>query len=398
MVARAAGSGGEKIVTVVEVALVDGKWKYTDLNFDLAVVPEPAEDPPEPAGPPGPPRKIAPFASPRNGLAAVRLRKDAERVYYVDVFGGVIEMVVEREKQVEYRNLTVELGASVVGGVSPLAVTEPGGLVVHYVDTNNYLCRLRHQGGWTWHWYDEAPPVSPAGGLAAMVTTDLSKVFVYYLDERSHLIEVVWPREQRAVVTDLSSAVGGVPALSPITPLSAVGFDVDSRRIYFLDVNSKPIELAYTADNSGRRWSCTNMSMTSGAPAAHEGSPLAVGLTKDAKSRVYYHDVAENTVEAHSSAGGRWAPTVPGRLANDGQGAPAAADTSALAAVLSDDSVRNYVFYQDGADHLIVLEWTGGAWVSRDLSAELRLPSAAHASPLSAVFDSGPRAYYLSSE
>ncbi|MFG2715671.1 hypothetical protein ACGFX2_34815 [Streptomyces goshikiensis] len=398
MTARIAASGIEKIVTVVEVALVDGTWTYTDLNFGLAdtpTAPKPAEE--GTAGAPGPPKKIAPFASPANGLAAVRLKKDSLRVYYVDVYGGIIELAVE-SGEVFYRNLTTELGASVVGRVSPLVVTEPGGLAIHYVDANDYLCRLWHDGGWNWHWYDEAPTVPPASALTAMVTTDLGRVFVYYLDARNHLVEVNWPRGKRAVVTDLSSGIG-LPALSPVGPLTAVGFGTDSRRIYLLDVNDNVVEVAHTVGKPGTLWwDFTNLSVSSGAPVARQGSSLVARLTTRNHTRAYYDDTAGFTAEVENSGKAGWAPTTPGRLANSGAGAPSAADTSALAAVLSADDIRNYVFYLDDGGHLINLEWTGGRWQSRDLSEELGLPTAAHATPMSAVFDGGPRAYYLSSE
>lgn len=395
MTARTAGSGIEKIVTVVEVALVDGTWVYTDLNFDLADTP--TEDPPGAAGAPGPPKKIAPFASPGNGLAAVRLKKDSLRVYYVDIYGGIIELAVE-SGEVFYRNLTTELGAPVVGRVSPLVATEPGGLTIHYVDTDDHLCRLWHTGEWNWHRYDEAPQVSAASPLTAMVTADVSRVHVYFLDPRNHLVEVIWQRGKKADVTDLSGLLDQLPAVSPVGPLSAVGFDTDSRRIYYLDVNGNAVEVAHTVGNPGRPWwSFANLSITSGAPVAREGSALVARLTTRSHTRAYYDGVDGDTVEVENSGKG-WSPTTPGRLANDGAGAPRAADTSALAAVLSADDIRNYVFYLDGSGHLINLEWTGGRWQSLDLSEELGLPTAAQASPMSAVFDGGPRAYYLSSE
>lgn len=75
------------------------------------------------------PKKIAPFASPRNGLASVRLGKDSCRVYYVDAYGGIIELALEGG-HVRSRNLTTEMGAPVAGAISPLAVTEPGNLAV----------------------------------------------------------------------------------------------------------------------------------------------------------------------------------------------------------------------------------------------------------------------------
>ncbi|MEV7277973.1 hypothetical protein [Streptomyces sp. NPDC093111] len=397
MTARTAGSGSEKIVTVVEVALVDGVWEYTDLNFGLTDVPR---DEAAPAGGPGPPRKIAPFASPHNGLAAVRLRKGSLRVYYVDVYGGIIEFAVE-SGELSYRNVTSACGAPVAGRVSPLAVTESGGLAVHYVDTDGRLCRLWHKdGGWSWYRYGgtEAPAVSPASALAAMVTAEVSRGFVYYLDTHNRLFEVGWQHDKKAAVSDLSDLVRGLPALSPVGPLSAVGFGTDSRRVYFLDLNDNLVELAHTVGKPGQSWwSFANLATAAGAPVAREGSALVARLTTRSHTRAYYDGVDGDTVEVENSGTG-WAPTTPGRLANDGACAPRAADTSALAAVLSADDVRNHVFYQDGDGHLIDLEWTGGRWVSRDLTAHLGLPVAAHASPLSAVFDGGPRAYYLSAE
>ncbi|MEV0122228.1 hypothetical protein AB0I16_11895 [Streptomyces sp. NPDC050703] len=399
MTARSVDAGREKMVTVVEVALVDGAWQYRDLNFAW----EPSGGGEEAEGPsahsagatgsPGPPKKIAPFASPRNGLASVRLGKDSYRVYYVDTYGGIIELALDGG-HVRSRNLTTELGAPVAGAISPLAVTEPGNLAVHYFDTDNRPVRLNHTGGWHWHRYGEAPAASAASPLAAMVTADVQRVLVYYLDTRNHLVEVIWHRDKNVLVTDLSSLISRLPAVSPVSSLAAVGFTADSRRIFYLDVGNNPVEVAHTPGRTGQIWwSHKNLTLASGAPVAREGSAIAVALTRTSESRLYYQNVTGDIAEVEN-----YHPTTPGRLADGGDGAPTATDTSALAAVITADDVRNYVFYAHGGGRLINLEWTGGGWRSRDLSTELRLPAVAHAGPMTALFDLGPRAYYLSSE
>lgn len=64
MAARTLG-GKEKIVTVIEVALRDGKWEYRDLNLTLPDPQNSAEYATESPDTPGPPKRVVPLASTR---------------------------------------------------------------------------------------------------------------------------------------------------------------------------------------------------------------------------------------------------------------------------------------------------------------------------------------------
>ncbi len=395
--------GKEKIVTVIEVTLHDGKWVYRDLNFSLPEAGSSAEDSMGPPGGPGPPKPVAPFASPRNGLASVSLGKDSQRIYYADTYGSIIELAVDGQ-DVRWRNFTTDIGAPVTGIRSPLAATVPGGVTVHYFDASNRLVRLWHKNKQTWTLrnYNKPPAASAASPLSTMVTANARRVFIYYLNTHGNVMEVAWTHNQEPSVTNLSTLVNLFP-ICPVTPLAAVGFGSDFRRIYYLDVNNNPCQLSHNVDAptnqypTGRTWwSQENLRQSSGAEFAADYSPMAVALTRTSQPRVYYRDWKGN-VATLAWLGNGWSFSTPGELANGGDGAPTAAATSAMAAVLAADDIRQYLFYLDGSDHLILLHWTN-AWRSSDLSGELHLPPAAHASPISAVFDGKPYAYYLSSE
>ncbi|MGW7188368.1 hypothetical protein [Streptomyces sp. NPDC054838] len=393
------------MVTVIEVTLRGGKWVYRDLNFSLPAPENSAEDSTESPGAPGPPRPVAPFASPRNGTASVTVGKDSQRIYYADTYGSIIELAVDG-KDVRWRNFTADVGAPIAGVGSPLAATVQGGVTVHYFDAANRLVRLWHKNGntWTVRTYNKPPKASAASPLAATVTDDVRRVLIYYMNTRNQLLEVSWTHNKEPLVTNLSTWISGPLPMSPVSPLAAVGFASDIRRIYYLDVNNSPIQLAHNVDAptnqypTGRKWwSWANLTQAAGAKYALDGDPMVVALTRTSQPRVYYQDWAGN-VAALAWSGIGWSYSTPGELANGEAGAPTAAPAGALAAVLSADDVKQFLFYLDRSDHLISLQWTGRLWYSVDLSAELRLPPTAHACPISAVFDGDPYAYYLSSE
>ncbi|MFI9159561.1 hypothetical protein [Kitasatospora aureofaciens] len=409
----------EKVFSIIEVAEQDGKWGYSDINFSAGRTP----DPPESGG--GPVwRQVSPVAIPGSGLAAVGSDEDDRRVYYQDLnrslVGAAYEPSLPDGRWVGYRAFTAEMGAPSADVGSALAVTgRLGGLRVYYFDDGRLdggrrLVRLEEQSReWTFAVCADAPRGSLISPLAA-VTTGQGE-YVYYIDGRGHILEASWPGVAGWSVTDVTSGVEGCPTPSPLSRLTAAGCGTDSRLVYFLDENNRPVQLEHVIIAGTKKkpegrvmWQVRNLSAF-GAPAAAAGSRLVVVLTAEDHPQLYYLDTDRMVVEAEFNGHG-WEVNRAGVAADDGAGAPPAAAGSSLAAVASADRRATRVYYLGAADqsseppgsdnNLIELQGAGEKWTSRRLGAELDLPDVATAvpSPIAAIYTSGPRVYYVSEE
>ncbi|MFF2662808.1 hypothetical protein ACFVUH_36320 [Kitasatospora sp. NPDC058032] len=409
----------ERVYSIIEVARQGGRWGYSDINFSARR----PDGPPEPGAGPGW-RQVSPVPVAGSGLAAAGAADDRRRVYYQEqdrsLVGTAYEPSSPDGRWTGYRVLTRETGAPVAGAGAAVAVTgRIGALRVYYLDSGpgeegRHPVRLAERGEeWTYSTCAGAPHGSPISPLAA-VTTERGE-FAYYLDAPGRLIEASWLGEAGWSVRDLTSGVDGCPAASPLSRLTAVGCGTDSRLVYFLDEDNRPVQLAHTVVPATKKrpegdaeWRVLRLSAY-GAPAAAAGSPPAVVLSPDGHPRLYYLDADRTVVEVGFNGRG-WEVHRAGTEADDGAGAPAAAGGSSLAAVPDGDGSAVQVFYlgaagpdggPDGCDHhLIELRGSGRGWRSRDLGAELDLPTVATGvpSPFAAIRTSGPRVYYTSEE
>ncbi|MFJ2093730.1 hypothetical protein ACIOEW_31290 [Streptomyces sp. NPDC087901] len=409
----------EKVFSIIEVAEQDGKWGYSDINF----AERRTSDPPDSVG--GPVwRQVSPVAVAGSGLAAVGSVEDDRRVFYQDRGRSVVETVYEPSLPdggwTGYRVFTTDIGAPSADVGSAVAVTgEIKGLRVYYLDDGRFdggrrLVRLEERSGeWTYTVCADAPRGSPISPLAA-VTTGQGE-YVYYLDVRGHIIEASWLGAEGWPFGDLTSGIAGCPTPSPLSLLTAVGRGADSRLVYFLDENDRPVQLERTIIPGTKKdpegsvvWRVQSLSAY-GAPAAAAGSRPAVLLTAEGHPRLYYLDADRMVVEVGFNGHG-WDVSHAGMDADEGAGAPAAADGSSLAAVAPADRAAAQVYYlgvadagdgpRDGDSNLIELQGSGADWTSRSLGAELDLPDVATGvpSPISAIYTTGPRVYYTSEE
>ncbi|MFF5712294.1 hypothetical protein [Streptomyces sp. 62] len=409
----------EKVFSIIEVAEQDGKWGYSDINFSERRTPDPPDSDEGPAW-----RQVSPVPVAGSGLAAAGSAEDDRRVYYQDLDRSVVGTAYEHSlpdgRWAGYRVFTTWIGAPSADAGSALAVTgEIGDLRVHYLDDGRLdggrrLVRLEERSReWTYTVCADAPRASPISPLAA-VTTGQGE-YSYYLDGRGHVVEVSWLGAEGWSSADLTAGVEGCPTPSPLSPLTAVGRGADSRLVYFLDGNDRPVQLEHEVVEGTKKnpeggvvWRVRSLSAY-GAPAATAGSRPAVLLTAEGHPRLYYLDADRMVVEVGFNGRG-WDVDHAGVNTDDGAGAPAAAEGSSPAAVAGPDSGAVQVYYlgaadagagpRKGDDHLIELRGSGGVWSARRLGAELDLPDVATGvpSPITAIYTSGPRVYYTSEE
>lgn len=391
---------GETNPSIVEVAESNGRWTYTDLNFATQ------EGPSSPDRTPW--RQVAPLPSARSGLAAVAGDGDGRHVYYQDLTGSVTALTppaAALTDQAESRVFTADVDAPVAAGVSALATTAGRGLQVYYLDREHRPVALAESAAGAWEYLPctQGPPASAVGRLAA--TSSGRDRQIYYLDTQGHLIEAAWVNNGGELwsVTDLTAELPApVPAV--VSPLTAVHGGADLRRVYYLDAESRLVELAYSIRPPDKRnpegsagWEVTNLSAWAGAPTAAAAGPMAAALVGGSRPHVYYRAGGGGLIDM-AWRGAGWEPSSPTESANRGAGAPVAAATSALAVTLPESTESSHLFYVDPRQRLIHLYRSGREWWSADLSTEAGLPEVARSSPLAAICSSGPRVYYLSEE
>ncbi|MFC5804979.1 hypothetical protein [Streptomyces formicae] len=411
----------EKVYSIIEVARQNGKWGYSDINFSAGRTPDSPEADGGPVGPMW--RQVSPAAIASSGLAAAGSVEDLRRVYYQEPARSLVGMAYEPPpdgRWVGYRVFTTEIGAPSAEVGSALAVTgQIGGLRVYYladgqVEGGRRLVRLEERSeGWTCAMCADSPRASLISPLAA-ITTEQGE-YAYYVDARSHVIEASWLGVEGWSVKDVTSDVDGCPVPSSLSRLTAAGYGSDFRFVYFLDENNSPVQLEHTVVVGTKKkpegsvaWQVRSLSVY-GAPAAAAGSRLAVVLTADGHPQLYYLDADRMVVEVGFNGRG-WDVDHVGVDADEGAGAPSAADGSSLAAVAGADRSATQVYYLGAADrgaeppdsdnNLMELRRHGDKWTSRCLGAELDLPDVATAvpSPITALYTSGPRVYYVSEE
>ncbi|MFE5909049.1 hypothetical protein ACFQ6B_08175 [Streptomyces wedmorensis] len=409
----------EKVFSIIEVAEQDGKWGYSDINFSE----EQTSDLPE-SGARSMWRQVSPVAIAGSGLAAAGSDEDDRRVFYQDrdrsPVGTAYDPSLPDGRWVGYRVFTADIGAPSADVGSALAVTgQIGDLRVYYfsdgrLDGGRRLVRLEEQSQeWTYAVCDDAPEGSSISPLAA-VTTGQGE-FVYYLDGRSHVVEASYRGVEGWAVCDVTSAVEGCPTPSSLSRLTAAGCGTDTRFVYFLDENDRPVQLEHTIVDGTKKnpegsveWLARSLSVY-GAPAAAAGSRPAVVLTAEDHPQLYYLD-ADHMVVAVGFNGRGWDVNHVGVDADGGAGAPRAAAGASLAAVACADRSASQVYYLgaaypgagpgEGDNNLIELRGAGDDWTSRSLGAELDLPDVATGvpSPITAICTSGPRVYYTSEQ
>lgn len=409
----------EKIYSIIEVAQQDGRWVYSDINFSAAPTPGSAESG---AGPTW--RQVSPMAIAGSGLVAAGSDEDQRRVYYQEqdrsLVGAAYDPSSPDGRWDGYRVFTRETGAPTADVGSAVAVAgRIGDLRVYYLDDGRgedgrRPVRLAEGGReWTYSVCADAPRGSPISPLSAVITDQGE--YAYYLDAGAHLVEVSWLGEEGWSIGDVTSAVEGCPTPSPLSRLTAVGYGTDSRLVYFLDEDNRPVQLEHTVipgtkkqPEGGTEWQLRSLSAY-GAPPAAAGSQPAVVLTADGHPQLYYLDADRMVVEVEFNGRG-WQVNRAGADADHGAGAPAAAGGSSLAAVPGAHPSAAQVFYLGAAGpgdgpgggdrNLIELRGSADGWASHDLGTELGLPDVATdvPSPFAAIRTSGPRVYYTSEE
>ncbi|WP_159392952.1 hypothetical protein [Streptomyces cyaneogriseus] len=412
----------KKVYSIIEVARQGGEWEYSDLNFV-------AESTRDGGSVRQGWRQVRPAAIPGSGLAVAGSAEDDRRVYYQDVDRSLVQLSYAPSSSDghwgPYRAFTPEIGAPSAAVGSALAVTgRIDGQRVHYFDGDRHPVRLEERpGGWTYTVCADGPPGSLISPLAAGVTEQGE--YVYYLDDRGHIIEASWHGSQGWSVADLSAGIEGCPVPSPLTRLAATGYGSDGRLVYYLDERNRPVQLEHTVIAGTKKnpegsvlWQVCDLSVF-GAPAAAVGGPPALLLNAADRPRLCFLDADRMVVEVEFNGCG-WDIRRAGADADLGAGAPRAAAGSALAAVAGADGSESHVYYlgtafaggeapghrssgdglPGGDDSLIELGGAGDKWAARDLGAELDLPDVATAvpSPIAAVHTSGPRVYYVSEE
>ncbi|MFF2949906.1 hypothetical protein ACFVVU_00940 [Kitasatospora sp. NPDC057965] len=371
---------GGGYTAVIEVARKpDGSFGWTNLNIAAGKEVGPGI------------LRPAPFPSLTGGFAATGWGTDSRRVYYANTDGAVGEFATDGDGWT-YHNFTSTEGTPAAAWNSPLATggMRSGTMMVHYADETGQLVVMKFTGSWTWGANPALPRVPEWSPLTALHNG--RGRFGYYFDADDHLTEV----EEYGVAgrfTDLTKYIG-LPAASPISGLSAVGWGSDSRRVYYADREDNVVELVGFGDERGWRWqSLTPLSVRQ----AKAGSPLAAAASSQGLAGVALWNRASEPFWAGRVGGWRSQEI---RATGDGSRPVVAANSSVASAVAGDG--RPWVSYVAEDNHLAL--WRGPQedrlwW---DLTADLGLPAAAKVAtqgPLALVHtERGPRVYYLTDE
>lgn len=244
-----------KRLSVIEVTRDrEGAWAYADLNRLLGETP--GLDRP------------APYAAADSGLAVIGSGTDGQRLYYVDTFGSVVELVHDG-RWIEVRRLTTDFGAPAAGS-GRLAATSAGRPAVHYLDAHGRVVRLQWDGGdsgrWSFRIAEDAPAASSATPISAL-STDTDH-YAYYLSGR-HVIEIRWDTELNETFLDLTSRTRGAdePNTAPysLSSLAAEEFGSDDRRVYYPSLTGHLVEIALDGRGDVPR-NAFDLTVTSGAP------------------------------------------------------------------------------------------------------------------------------------
>ncbi len=165
---------------------------------------------------------------------------------------------------------------------------------------------------------------------------------------------------------------------------SALASHADSggSRVYCIDGNNHVREFGWL----GAWWIASDLTSTTGAPAAAAGSALA--SHDSGGSRVYFTD-ADNHVHELASLPSGWNTTD----LTSTTGAPAAAAGSALASHA--DSGGSRVYFTDGNNHVHEFGWLATGWIASDLTSTTGAPAAAAGSALASHDFSGSRVYCI---
>ncbi|MER7844215.1 hypothetical protein ABTZ03_09745 [Kitasatospora sp. NPDC096077] len=372
---------GGDYTAVIEVAREpDGSFHWTNLNIAAGTKVGPGL------------LRPAPFPSLTCGLAAVAWGQDSRRVYYANTDGAVGELTTDGNGW-GYRNFTRDQGTTAAAWNSPLASAgmRAGTMSLCYADDTGQLVVLTFRGDWTWGADPRLPRVSPRSPLTALQNGRAA--FVYYFDGADHLIEV---EELGSGVryTDLTAYITGLPAASPLSGLSAVGWGKDSRRVFYADRPGNLVEARGFGDVGGWKWQDLG---SLGIRQPGDGSALAAAAGADAMTGVALWNRASEPF---------WADWINGwsnkdiRTTRNGA-RPVVAANSSVATALGRDG-RPWVCYVDDGNHLCLWLGPDAGWQWWDLTADLRLPVAAKVAtqgPLALVHtERGPRLYYLTDE
>ncbi|MEV0531963.1 hypothetical protein [Kitasatospora sp. NPDC050463] len=374
-----------KRLSVIEVTRDrEGVWAYADLNRVLGETP-------------GLERPV-PYAAADSGLAALGSGPDGQRLYYVDTFGSVVELVHDG-RWLDVRRLTTDFGAPAAGS-GRLAATSAGHPAVHYLDAHGRIVRLQWDGDDSGRWSFRIAQDAPAGSSATPISalsTDADQ-YAYYLSGR-HVIEVRWDTELNQTFRDLTSRTRGAdePNTAPysLSSLATEELGSGARRVYYPSLTGHLIEIAL--DGRGdMRGDAFDLTVTSGAPRTATPTPMAAFAVENTRpentlSRVFYLDEFHG-LSTMGREGNGWAPKVLEHV-------PPAARNTSVAGASDPYSALEYVPFVDAFGHLLTLIRTGNSWDWVDLSGELDLPRPARQSPLAAVVtDDGAHVYYLTDE
>ncbi|UUN30291.1 hypothetical protein [Streptomyces sp. FIT100] len=364
---------GGDYTAVIEVAREpDGSFQWTNLNIAAGTKVGPGI------------LRPAPFPSLTGGFAATAWGSVNRRVYYANADGAVGELATDGNGWT-YQNFTSGEGTPAAAWNSPLANSgmRSGTMALSYVDETGQLIIMKFSGDWTWGANPKLPQVPERSPLTAMQNG--RGRFVYYFDSGNHITEV----EEQGVagkLTDLTT-YASLPAASPISGLSAVGWGTDRRRVYYADRQDNLIEVVGFGDDGGWKWQ--NLCKLS-VSQPKDGSPLAAAVGPETLAGVALWNEASEPLWA--SWDGGWCSR---------QIHTTVAANSSVASVVDSDG-HPWVSYVDKDNHLSLWRGPEADWQWWDLTADLRLPAAAKVAtqgPLALVHtERGPRVYYLTDE
>ncbi|MFJ7960283.1 hypothetical protein ACIQ62_28740 [Streptomyces sp. NPDC096319] len=374
---------GGGYTAVIEVAREpDGTFHWTNLNIAAA-------------GDEG--RGIlrpAPFPALTSGLVADGWGQDDRSVYYADADGAIIELRTDGTSWA-FKNLTSRVGVPVAAWNSPFALagTRSRTMMLYYVEEDGQLVVMKARGTWSFMVKRRIPKVPAKSALAALQNG--RGRFLYFLDKRDHVIEVEGFGQPATRITDLT-AYARLPAASPLSGLTAVGWGYDHRRIYYTNTDDNLIEMLGFGGEGENGWQWQNLGWK-GVGQLKDGSPLSAAPTAGPVEGVALWGRESAPLWAKSGSG--W-NTQEIHTTREGARPVVAAHSSVACAAGTDH--RPWVSYLGEDGHLALWRGPESDWLWWDLTADLKLPAAAQVAPQGPLAlihtERGPRLYYLTDE
>lgn len=222
------------------------------------------------------------------------------------------------------------------------------------------------------------PPALPGSALTSWL--DARYQHVAYLSADGHVHELYLRLGGRAwAQNDLNVSTSAPPALPGSALTSWV--DIKYQHLVYFSADGHLRELSFPL--SGGRWTASDLTRATGAPAPLPGSALTSWITARS-AHVSYLSADGHAHELYSPlTGGRWRQSD----LTAATGAPPAASSSALTSWV--DRGYQHVVYTsaDGHAHELYFRLSGGTWRRRDLTTSAGTPPASPSSVLTSWVD-----------